>query len=328
MIINRILLGRKRAVNFKALLLSFFALFFVNTSIFASSAPCSETKTTCIEKGGTRYYEGVPLTLDCWHYQTTESCATDSDNNCKALRDLGCTQTDAKCRTEIHGVCAVQDETYSCPTQKCDSFGIVCNDGKTYCLDGNCSAHEKMPDKDMGQSLAALSALGDASKQFDSKSFTIFTGEAEKCSKDNLGFSDCCIDEGWGEDLHLANCSDEEKKLAHDKALKITAYVGEYTVDHIIWTEHKKTYCIFNSKLARIVQVAGRRQLRLSFGFPEKPNCRGFTPEELQRIDFSKINFSEVVDEIKIKGMIDGETQSAITEKIARKTKEMSTDVR
>jgi len=282
-----------------------------------SGGVCTDTKTECTEAGGTRYFDSVPVSLDCWHYNVTKQCGASSDNNCQSLRDKGCTQRGASCRTMLGDVCAVQNEIYSCPLQKCDSYGIVCNDGSSYCLTGNCLSHQRQPDEDMAKSLSALSAVADASKQFDSKNLSIFTGHDERCSRDNLGFADCCVDNGWGQDIHLASCSDQEKKLGQDKESGVVAYVGEYSIDHLVWTEHKKTYCSFGSKLARIIQVAGRSQLGKSFGAAESPDCRGFTPEELQKINFSKIDFHEFYKDIEGKTHI--EPKDGVNTRIADK---------
>ncbi|HCM9477176.1 conjugal transfer protein (plasmid) [Pantoea sp. SGAir0184] len=58
-----------------------------------------------------------------------------------------------------------------------------------------------------------------------------------------------------------------------------------------------KTYCCYNSILARIIQEQGRPQLKTfnGWGSPQAPECRGFTPEEFQNLDFSKINLDEYV---------------------------------
>jgi len=63
-------------------------------------------------------------------------------------------------------------------------------------------------------------------------------------------------------------------------------------------------YCCFNSKIARIIHEQGRPQLFTfnyshDWGGPYRPNCRGFTPEEFQALDFSKIDFSEYIEDIE-----------------------------
>lgn len=84
-----------------------------------------------------------------------------------------------------------------------------------------------------------------------------------------------------------------------------------------ICVEHKKTYCCFNSKLSRIVHEQGRPQLQgdiSSWGGPESPNCRGFTPEEFQMLDFSRIDLSEWYGDIETKAQdqIENEMQQSI----------------
>jgi conjugal transfer mating pair stabilization protein TraN len=70
-----------------------------------------------------------------------------------------------------------------------------------------------------------------------------------------------------------------------------------------------QTHCIFESKLGRIIQEQGRMQLKAFqdangnpyWGTPENPNCRGFTPEEFQSLDFSKMDLSEYFADINTK---------------------------
>ncbi|MEM2145329.1 MAG: conjugal transfer protein TraN, partial [Candidatus Jordarchaeaceae archaeon] len=65
-----------------------------------------------------------------------------------------------------------------------------------------------------------------------------------------------------------------------------------------------RRYCCFNSKIARIIHEQGRPQLSTfnyshNWGGSRKPNCRGFTPEEFQALDFGKIDFSEYIEDIE-----------------------------
>jgi conjugal transfer mating pair stabilization protein TraN len=67
------------------------------------------------------------------------------------------------------------------------------------------------------------------------------------------------------------------------------------------WGLHpeKQVYCVFDGKLARIIQEQGRRdQLGVKFGSGDSPNCRGITVPELQSIDFDKINFSDFYEDL------------------------------
>ena len=56
------------------------------------------------------------------------------------------------------------------------------------------------------------------------------------------------------------------------------------------------TSCNFNSKLARIINEQGRPQLNKGWGSASNPECKGFTPEEFQKLDFSKIDFASAIE--------------------------------
>ena len=58
--------------------------------------------------------------------------------------------------------------------------------------------------------------------------------------------------------------------------------------------KRQTSFCCFNSKLARIFHEQGRPQLsHIDWGTVDQPNCRGFTPQEFQSIDFTRIDLSE-----------------------------------
>ena len=104
--------------------------------------------------------------------------------------------------------------------------------------------------------------------------------------------------------LGLVKCNQNEKILAKKNKAGFCYYIGEYCSKKIKFlkikkcVQHKKTYCCFNSKLARIINEQGRKQLNISWGTAKHPNCRGFTPQEFQKLDFSKMNLSEFYNSI------------------------------
>ncbi|GAB6075186.1 conjugal transfer protein TraN [Desulfurobacterium crinifex] len=133
----------------------------------------------------------------------------------------------------------------------------------------------------------------------------IFNGRDLRCRPPGFqtGFSDCCKKtKTW---FGLGYCKESEKQLAALRSWgKLDGqchYIGSYCAVKVfgICLQKKKTYCCFNSVLARIVQEQGRKQLGIDWGEPKTPNCRGFTPEEFQRIDFSKIDFSEWYEDLQ-----------------------------
>ena len=81
--------------------------------------------------------------------------------------------------------------------------------------------------------------------------------------------------------------------------------------------QEAKVFCCFNSKLARIVQEQGRPQLATfnpPWVYAGSGNCRGLTPSEFQMLDFSKMDLSEYLGDIKAKAQ--ATLQNTINDKI------------
>ncbi|MGE4266357.1 MAG: conjugal transfer protein TraN [Deferribacterales bacterium] len=134
-------------------------------------------------------------------------------------------------------------------------------------------------------------------------SIYIFNGNDNRCRKPGAqtGFSDCCKKKkDW---LGLAKCNPKEQMLSSLRSWgKLDGQcheVGEYCSEKWVGVcvQKKKTYCCFGSALARIIIEQGRPQLDIGWGSAKAPNCRGFTPEEFQKLDFSKISFDEWIEE-------------------------------
>lgn len=173
-------------------------------------------------------------------------------------------------------------------------------DNNQFCMDGNCTDKSYTQSGSFNDAMSALNAEADAESYQNPDS--IFNGKSESCHKSVAGYNDCCKDSGWGQDINLAHCSEEEKKLGEMKEKGLTVYVGEYCSHKTVFgvcTEHKKSYCAFQSTLARIVQTDGRqKQLGIGFGSSKHPNCRGLTAEELQQVDFAYVDFSDYYTEL------------------------------
>jgi conjugal transfer mating pair stabilization protein TraN len=121
------------------------------------------------------------------------------------------------------------------------------------------------------------------------------------------GYSDCCTKtDSW---FGLTKCGTTEVALGHSRTAGNSGdgychSIGDYCAEEWnlgltkICVQKKDTYCCFNGLLARIIQEQGRPQLAIEWGTPRSPNCRGFTPEEFQKLDFSKINLGEFTDQV------------------------------
>ena len=96
------------------------------------------------------------------------------------------------------------------------------------------------------------------------------------------------------------SCTAEDQMHALRASQNLCHYVGSWCSKKggAACLEKRESWCCFNSRLALIVQTEGRKQLGLGWGTPEAPACRGFTLEEFQKLDFSKMDLTPIVAEM------------------------------
>ncbi|QGG11638.1 type-F conjugative transfer system mating-pair stabilization protein TraN [Enterobacter cancerogenus] len=275
---------------------------------FDKKSALSSAGSTCTEPGGTRTVtvdgKEYSQTNSCWAYSDSYVTGTSSRGNCGSLMDNpACTLSSHSCTTTESGVCTHQSETWQCQTTH-SSSGLVCG-GEYICKSGDCDETNGAGDSGFDTAVAKLAGLASAAEDAKEANSQIevkaFTGKSMRCRKAFAGFSNCCKDSGWGQDTGLAACDDDEKALGKAKAKKITVSVGERCDKKVLGAciQKSQVYCVFDGKLARIIQEQGRRdQLGVKFGSGDSPNCRGITVPELQSIDFDKINFSDFYEDL------------------------------
>lgn len=254
---------------------------------------CSKTDTSCSNG-------------DCTEKQETWQC--ESPNTCDAYLTptravtgppLTCVEKNKTCKTQILGVCLEYNVNLDCEERTCKASNLQC--GETFfCIDGDCYDEVQKQNDNFSEAASGLAALGEAAESFSAENLRVFTGNAASCSKKPIGLSDCCADSGWGNDIGLTQCSEEEKSLSDAKEKKLTIELGEYCAEKVLGVciRKKKSYCQFDSKMTRIIQEQGKQQLGLGFGSKKDPDCSGFTPEQLQQVDFSKIDMSDFYEDL------------------------------
>ena len=101
------------------------------------------------------------------------------------------------------------------------------------------------------------------------------------------------------------SCDAKDSMTALRKGQNLCHHVGTYCADEFFGQciEAKESHCCFNSHLARIVQEQGRPQLGKGWGEPKEPQCGGFSADEFQRLDMSKMDLSEFIAEIQAKAV-------------------------
>ena len=307
--------------------------------VWNESCPFSKSegtlkKTECIEPGSTKtvVVDGVsyPVTQACWKYKDTDMTQAADNGTCKTyMNNPACTLASRPCAftAEDGSGCLHEYATYSCETRTSGQV-MICG-GDTFCLDGDCERAQNGKNNDFAPVVSALAALAAAGKDvaaINSVNVRAFTGSAKFCKKFAAGFSNCCKDGGWGQDVGLARCSSEEKALGKAKENKLTVSIGEFCSKKVLGVclEKKRCYCQFDSKLAQIVQQQGRNgQLHIGFGKASSPDCRGITQTELQQIKFDKLDFSNFFDDLqKNKKIPDNDTLTKrVREEIAAQLK-------
>lgn len=289
----------------------------------------------CIERGEYRTInvggKDYSIYSDCWKYKDTYFSQEADNGTCdKYMADTACTLSSQKCLTSIGNICTQEQVYFSCET-KISGEAQLCA-GELVCNDGSCDLLNNDKSNSFGQAvsgLAALAAAGEDVAALNGINVTAFTGAPKSCRQAIAGFSNCCKDSGWGASVGLAHCDSEEKALGEAKERLLTVYIGDYCSKKVLGVclQKKKSYCQFDSKLAQIIQEQGRGwQLGVNFGSAESPNCRGITIDELQRILFDKVDFSNFYSDLTDGTTIpvDADIISRVKEQVAASMQQQS----
>jgi len=255
---------------------------------------------------GWRHIGNVPVYKNCWSWERTYSIPSDPiftrDEECDAIEAAGCGQVSTSCVVNGDGFCASERLTYECPRIEPAGNVDLCGDVLS-CQNGDCAAEyqtSKDATEDFQQAASSLAVADELAKEFDHDTLTVFTGAAKECAKTKFGFSNCCSDSGWGVDLSLASCSQEEKELGVKREQDASHYVGSYCSGKNIFGcyETSYTYCTYASKLARIIVEQGNVLMSRNYGSPKNPDCPGFTVDELNTLDFNAMDLSEYYSDV------------------------------
>lgn len=202
------------------------------------------------------------------------------------------------------------------PKNNCARLGFTCNsniikpafiDNEWKCSPFPCLGESNIENLDTNVGTKDKNNNGWEDNGDCSGTIYIFNGKSKKCRAWDMFFGltggGCCNKEKVA--AGLVACKEEEKLLAKKREKKHTHYVGQFCSKKLklgftkICIQKSDSYCVFNSTLAKVIQEQGREQLAISWGSAENPKCRGFTPEEFQKIDFSKIDLTEFVQDIQ-----------------------------
>ena len=176
------------------------------------------------------------------------------------------------------------------------------NTGDFACAHGECDDSQPQETDDLNEGFSRLGALSGTAEaaaqnqtQLQNHAAFIFKGDAQECERYLLGTRDCCTDSGFLD--NFMSCPSKMQALQRAKLDGRVRYLGHYKNNPLSKTRY--AFCVFPTKLAAIVQLEGREgQLHIPFGTPKKPDCSGITPEQLERIDFKRLNLDPLVNEL------------------------------
>ncbi|HHC7087269.1 TPA: conjugal transfer protein TraN [Vibrio parahaemolyticus] len=272
----------------------------------------------CIPNGGASYCSPNR----CFD-PNTEKVEEDDDIDGSMLLDNGEVNAD--------GICMDQVYIFNGRAQKCRTKGVqtafkdCCeSDGKVLKDGGGSSAQSQMTS-------ASIQAIYQAS----AAAYNAYSAGATMAEAGNAftsGFVGAFDPTSLAVSIAIAivmdylakACDQIETETALANSSSMCVYVGEYCKEKWLGrcVQKAKSYCCFNSQLAKIINEQGRSQLKSfenvgnrGFGEVKSPQCRGFTPEEFQALDFSNIDLTDYYEEITHRAQSEvQETMESMTE--------------
>ena len=164
-----------------------------------------------------------------------------------------------------------------------------------YCVGAGCETVRSEANTGFVDAATRLNmALELGGNEFDRQDMRFFKGTRRACHIKLFGLANCCKNSGAL--VGLGNCSASERELAEERNAGNTHYLGRYCSKKTLFgvcIRHSRAWCVFGSKLGRILQQQGRRQLGIGWS-----SCRGLTVAEIEGIDFAGLDLSEFTEDL------------------------------
>lgn len=248
--------------------------------------------------------ENEPVHRPCWEKSYTYQIIPRHCYECEALKHDQCRQVDAKCVEALplpNGIkiCLKWEKTFAC-----DEYINVVDDNSAYQKANLIEPISSEANPNMYKALAQLEALKQIEQeQVGGMNISVFKGTDSRCVTNFGGsFKNCCTKNGgWGRSVGLGTkCSAEENVLQkarqENRCVSLGSRVKKRHLGVVVSRE--SVFCCFPSPIARAIQEGARAQLGIGFGNANGSQCRGLTPEELERVDFGNLDLSDAFSDI------------------------------
>ena len=279
---------------------------------------CTYFSSQVLQGGSTRNINGKNVTRSWWELIHSYNC-DDSGfvNSCSPYENSPvCRQSETPvCQSfDDDGNCAYASYTYICKSDT--SFTANC-DSEALCADGSCDGATEEENTDYAEASAWLNFLddmadknrcdGDATtpveedgvvvedcqeNRLDEGNATpeVFSGEYLTCRRGN---TNCCDLDGQG------SCSAEEERLAARRLAGAAHYLGmrcNYFLGICVSVD--EYWCAYASKFARVFQEEAHDQTGAQLNYPSTPHCPPLSIEQLQALDISQMDLSEIYGDL------------------------------
>ncbi len=172
------------------------------------------------------------------------------------------------------------------------------------CVGADCETVETESNTGFARSAATLNMVLDMGGDgFDRGDLRFFAGERKACRIRWGGLADCCKNSGLL--IGISGCTPQEYELAKERHLGNTHYLGTRCAKRVFGfcIRRERVWCVFGSKLGRILHEQARPQLGIGWG-----SCRGFTVAEVETIDFDDVDLTEFTE-----NFIDGSMEPSLS---------------
>ncbi len=274
-----------------------------------SSMLCGAPVTTCTSGPSVEIVNDELVPMACTEEQTEWTCAsTEYMSDCGPLEtDPGCSLTNSVCYSmDEDSVCGAFEQTYQCGSPDSQAFDATC-EAVNVTVGGVTQSIPHNTSDDIGVALVGIEVLNTLATEFEHDmsladrllgnvegDFDVqyFSATRRRCRVGILRTINCCRDSGWALGI-IAECNEDEVALYGALQAGSAVYMSTYCSERLLFVcaQRSRRYCTYNSRIARIISEQGLRQLYGSF------SCRAMTQEELDAIDWNRIDFSSAFGE-------------------------------